>query len=393
MPETTQKIPYFRLSGFYLFYFGTLGILLPFWGPYLDHLGFSASEVGELTAILGATKILSPVFLGWWADHHGKHLWMVRFASLVSMVCFAAFFFISGYWWVALVIAAFSFFWNASLPQLEAVAIKHLERVGALHRYASIRMWGSIGFILMVIGVGWLVEQFGMQWVPISLFALLVVIWLSSLWVPPVKDAPTQEVPVYLGKVLRQPVVIAFFLVVFLNQVAHGSYYPFYSLYMAEFGHGQGLIGLLWAVSVIAEVLIFLVMGNWVARFGARKLLLIGLVFAALRWIGIGTFPESVALMFVVQTFHAASFGIIHAVAIHMIHQFFPGKLQGRGQALYGALSYGFGGMIGSLAGGYIWGWFSPPAIFMFATVVTLLAWGIVWGWIGRGGRVAPENS
>ncbi|MCG7946441.1 MAG: MFS transporter, partial [Candidatus Thiodiazotropha taylori] len=34
-------MPYWRLSGFYFFYFASLGALLPFWGLYLQDRGYS----------------------------------------------------------------------------------------------------------------------------------------------------------------------------------------------------------------------------------------------------------------------------------------------------------------------------------------------------------------
>ncbi|HAO26324.1 MAG TPA: MFS transporter, partial [Methylophaga sp.] len=58
-------LPYWRLSGFYLFYFATLGILVPYWGLYLQWEGFSARQIGELTAILLATRIIAPNVWGW----------------------------------------------------------------------------------------------------------------------------------------------------------------------------------------------------------------------------------------------------------------------------------------------------------------------------------------
>ena len=58
-------MPYWRLSGFYLFYFATLGALVPYWSLYLKGLGFSAVEIGELVAILMATKIVAPNIWGW----------------------------------------------------------------------------------------------------------------------------------------------------------------------------------------------------------------------------------------------------------------------------------------------------------------------------------------
>ena len=376
----TQPFPYFRLSSFYLFYFATLGVLIPYWSPYLESLGFSIMEIGELTAILAATKIVAPNIWGWWADRRGEHLGIVRFASLASILAFAGVFWISGYWWMALVIALFSFFWNASLPQFEAVTLNHLGK--SVERYSSIRLWGSVGFIVTGAALGPLLEWWGVWLVPVALIVLMVGIWLSSLAVPMVPDPEHDHPHIPLRSVLGRPVVVALLLVAFLNQAAHGTYYTFFTLYLESFGHDKSVIGMIWALSVGAEVAAFTVMARWIPRFGERTLLLVSLSLGVVRWLLTALFPESLELMFLVQMLHAASFGVIHAVSIHMVHDLFRGKLQGRGQALYSSVSFGVGGVVGSLLGGIVWTLLGAESIFLFSALLTLVALGVGWRWI-----------
>jgi PPP family 3-phenylpropionic acid transporter len=69
-----SNTPYWRLSGFYFFYFASLGVLVPYWSIYLEWLNFSAGEIGELTAILLATRIFVPYIWAWIADHKGHRM-------------------------------------------------------------------------------------------------------------------------------------------------------------------------------------------------------------------------------------------------------------------------------------------------------------------------------
>jgi len=159
MPAHGPAVPYWRLSGFYLLYFAALGALVPYWGLYLKSLGFSPADIGELMAVIMATKLVAPNAWAWIADQRGHRMAIVRLASLLAAVAFAGVFLALGYWWLAAVIAVFSFFWNAALPQFEATTLTHLgERV---HRYTSIRIWGSIGFILVVAGLGPFLDRYG----------------------------------------------------------------------------------------------------------------------------------------------------------------------------------------------------------------------------------------
>ena len=114
-------------------------------------------------------------------------------------------------------------------------------------------------------------------------------------------------------------------------------------------------------------------------RYGAYALLMWSLGLTTLRWLLIALYPDQLSVVVFAQCLHAASFGIYHAVAIHLIHKFFVGPHQGRGQALYSSLSFGAGGALGSLASGYMWGAFSPQATYLAAAAISALAAIIAW--------------
>ena len=369
---------YLRLSGFYLFYFAILGILLPYWGLYLQALGFDPARIGELMAIPQATKLVAPSLWGWLADRSGQRMRMVRWACLAAALSFGGVYAAGGlYLELALVTLLFSFFWNAALPQFEVVTLNHLgERV---HHYSRVRLWGSVGFIGAAVGVGFLVEDWGVGIVPALLWGLFAAVWLNSLLVAESPAAPTIHPALPLGQVLRQPAVIAFFAACFLNQAAHGPYYGFFSLYLEARGYSRECVGLLWGLGVTAEVGMFVFFHQLLPRFGPRRLMLAALALAALRWLLIGHFAGEWPILLFAQTLHAFSFGVFHAVSIHLIHQLFPGALQGRGQALYSSLSFGAGNAVGSLAAGYLWAGLGPTAMFDLAAALGALAWLTAW--------------
>ena len=368
---------YWRLSGFYFFYFASLGALIPYWGLYLKTLGFGAVEIGELVAIIMATKIIAPNIWGWIADHTGRRMQVVRLACLLATLAFAGVFLWKGYWWLALVMAVFSFFWNAALPQFEATTLTHLG--SQTHRYSSIRLWGSIGFIAAVAALGFMFDRLGNQWLPVVLVVLFAFIWLSSLLVPENAAGHRSLEHTPMREVLSRPVVLSLLAVCFLIQLSHGPYYTFYSLYMAEHGYSKTAIGQLWALGVVAEIVVFLRMHIWLPHYGARNLLLLAAILTAVRWCLLAWFPDKLWLMIFSQSMHAASFGLYHAVSIHLIHQLFHGRNQGRGQALYSSLSFGAGGALGSFVAGYLWAGFGPEQMYVAAAAVAVIAVIVAW--------------
>jgi len=368
---------YWRLSGFYLFYFASLGALVPYWSLYLKSLGFSVTGIGQLVAIMMATKIIAPNVWGWVADHTGQRMVIVRMTSLLGALCFAGVLAGSSYWWMVAVIALFSFFWNASLPQFEATTMSHLG--SETGRYSSIRLWGSVGFILTVVSLGPVLDRYGPGLLPGIVLALFVAIWLSSLSVPESEAGHLSLDQEPLRVVLSRPVVVSLLAVCFLMQVSHGPYYAFFTLYLEDFGYSRAQIGQLWALGVLAEIAVFLLMPRLLPRFGARCLLLVAVGLTTLRWLLIAYFADRLAVLILAQTLHAASFGLYHAVAIYLIHTLFTGVHQGRGQALYSSISFGAGGAIGSLVSGYLWTGINPEAMFLLAAAVSLCALWVTW--------------
>lgn len=371
------SLPYWRLSSFYLFYFAALGALVPYWGLYLKDLGFDPIAIGELMAILMGTKIVAPFLWGWLGDRLEQRMAIVRSASLVAMLVFVSVYWVDTFWPMALAMVWYSFFWNASLPQFEAVTFGYLG--DRARHYARIRVWGSIGFIATVMLLGVLVDREGTRVILHAVLLLYVGIWLSTLWV---RDPPGTRPPAgqpSLVSVLQRPSIVAFFVAVLLMQLSHGPYYTFFSIHMEQQGHSKALIGQLWALGVGAEVLLFLVMHHLLHRWGGRRVLVGSLIVAAVRWLMIGWLPESLGWMLLAQCLHAATFGAFHASAIYLVHHYFQGRHQGRGQALYSSVSFGAGGAAGSLLGGYLWLPAGPAVTYSLAAAVAVVGAVVAW--------------
>ena len=373
---------YPRLSAFYLCYFGAIGVLVPFFSFYLQHEGFGAIAIGQLMAIPMAMRILAPGFWGWAADHTGRRDLTLRAGALLAAVGAALLWGASGYVAVALGLAAFALPWSGLLPQFEATTLSHL---GARpQRYGLVRLWGSVGFIVAVVLGGLAFSGAGVARVPPVLFAVVAATALAIWVVPPPPAAPAEPVPQRLGAALRRPWVMALLLVCILQQAAFGPYYVFFTIYLDRLGYGTGAAGLLWAWGVAAEVLMFIFAPRLIERYGSRLLLVGALAVSALRWLLTAWGAAWLPLLVLAQTLHMAAFGLFHAVAVLLVHRAFPGRLQGRGQALYSALGFGVGGALGSLASGYAWAAGGPALTWTGAAVLAGIATAVAWRGLAR---------
>ncbi len=379
-----MAVPYWRLSGFYFFYFATVGALVPYWSLYLKDSGFNPIQIGQLSALLIGTKIVAPNVWGWIADHTGKSLPIIRFASFFAALLFAGFLFVQGYLEFALITVAFSFFWNAALPQFEAATLFHLKHEP--HRYSQIRLWGSIGFIATVQGIGWLLDSQPIVLLPIGITVLLAANWLVTLIVPEAPRAAHHEIiPTRIWQILKKPAVAAFFVMGMLIHAAHAPYYVFYSIYLQHYHYSATLTGGLWALGVVAEIVLFIYMKPLLKRFSLRGILLVSIVLAIARWLMIGWGADYWGVLVFAQLLHAATFGSTHVAAIHLVHDYFGQQHQGKGQALYGSFCMGLGGMLGSLYSGYYWELLAPEFIYSASAIACGVALLIAYLWVGRG--------
>lgn len=352
--------------------------MAPFLGLYLEHKGFTLLEIAQLSSILMVTKVLAPNVWGVLGDRTGRRLALVRMGAFATLIGYVGFFFAEVFWQFAAIIIGFSFFWNAILPQFEVVTLYNLG--SHRDRYSRIRLWGSVGFILVVLLLGQVFEHYGIEFFPWALLMIISGICIASWqsFSEPEARNQDQEGTSFLG-LLSSKNVAVFFVVCFLLQLSHGSYYTYFSIYMEKLGHSKSYIGMLWALGVFAEVILFVYMHRWFERKSDLSIMFVALVLTSLRWLLTAVFPENNAAMLFAQTLHALSFGAMHAAAIHFVHRSFNESTQGRAQALYSSLGFGLGGALGAVLSGAIVTAFGYEASFLSSSGIALLAAFLLW--------------
>lgn len=373
-----SALPYRRLAGFYFFYFAYLGSFAPFFSLYLADAGMTAVEIGVLMSIPQLTRIVAPQLWGWLADRSESRLRVARLAGAVGTVAWLGVFAGTHFAWLFAVLLAMTFFWSAALPLVEATTLSHLGDETA--RYGRVRVWGSLGFIAAVVGLGYALDVYSSGTVLWTVLALMGGM-LGFCWAVPDSRAephPSDDLPI--GSIFRRPEVVALIAACALMAAAHGPYYTFFTIHLVDHGYSKAVAGWLWALGVICEIGIFVWMPHLYRAFSPRQILLASFTLAAVRFLLIGWLPGNFTALLVAQVLHAASFGSFHAAAIGVVHRFFRGRHQARGQAIYGSLAYGVGGALGGFASGYAWAGLGPALTFSVASLcavagLMLIAW------------------
>ena len=386
-------LPYWRLSGYYFFYFAFIGAFSPYFGLYLQSLSFSAWDIGLLMSQMQLMRLFAPYLWGALADRLGRRVAIVRLAALLSLLGFSVFFGVRSFEAMVVAMAALAFFWSAALPLVETVTFDHLREQPA--RYSRIRLWGSVGFIVAVMGTGALLDQ-----LPLSALLWVIVATLAGIlgYALAVPEAPTHAATddfLPVGQIVRQRRVKALFAACFAMSAAHGALYVFYSIHLAGHGYSKFLVGCLWSLGVLAEIVVFFFMVGLLRRFGLRTILLVSFAAAILRFLMIGWGVEWLSVIVLAQLLHGLTFGAYHAAAIAAVNRWFPGRCQARGQALYSSLSFGAGGLAGSLLSGWTWdAWGAAPTYTLssaFAVIgLVLVALGVRASDLDAGGEPLP---
>jgi PPP family 3-phenylpropionic acid transporter len=376
-PPAHPAVPSARLAVFYFVYLAALGAFSPYFPLYLDDRGLSAAAISGVMSLWYGTRIVSPLVWGRLTVEATTPVRWLRIAAFATLVCFAGFLLPLPVAGIVVVMAGFSFFYNAVMPQFDAITLSHLRQEP--HRYGRIRLWGSVGFLATALGLGGAFERIGIQWLPAVMLPLFALLLASSFTNDYGATHPASGRRESIIGSLRRAGVVPFIACAFLMQVAHGPYYVFFSLFLDENGYRPAALGAFWAVGVAAEIAMFWFAAGLLARFGAVRLMRVCLAVAAVRFVATGLLPGSLAVMTVAQLSHAFTFGLFHSALIHRIARLFPGRAQDQGQGLLYGLGSGLGGVAGSLLAGWAWTQGGGKLAFLIAGASALVGLAVAW--------------
>ena len=361
-------------GSFFFLYFAYVGLVSPYASLFFLDRGFSVIEIAVLMSMLQITRIVGPFSWGWLSDYLSDRIRIIRFCACLAAVIFLCIFFLQSY--IAFFIWMFVLhtILSSLMPLGESATVHALFKDNSFDkRYGRLRLWGSIGFIAMVLFAGELFQRKGIELYPIVGAVILTFLALITFRLHEPKMERRKMVKGELLIVLFNPDVRWFLLSGFFMVFAHAALYVFYSLYLADLGYDKFQIGLFWALGVGAEVIFFYFQSKVLSRLDAEVVLQIAFGIGVFRFILIAFFPVTWVLI-LAQLMHAGTFGAHHSAATKLLQRWFTGPLQARGQALMATVSYGLGGTLGGLVAGWLWDATQPRNVFVMSALACGLA-------------------
>ena len=318
------------------------GVHLVFFPVWLSSIGFSPTAVGMLMAAMNLFRVVSGPALGVAADAFAaRRLAIICLMSLAAM-SYAGYATFASVGLVVLFSFTSSGAFSAIGPLLEGATLKAAMQSG--FDYGRVRLWGSAAFIAMNFIGGRLVSANGIGVFPWVVTTAGTLALAASFLLPPDRDIRHAGHAAVVGQqawaLMRQPLFLLFVATAGVAQACHSFYYAFGTLNWRALGYSPDLIGFLWALGVIAEIVLLMFSARVVARLGPTRLLAIGAGCGIVRWTVLA-FSPPLWVLIPVQCLHAGTFCAAHLGAMHFILRATPPHLVGTAQSIYGAVTIG----------------------------------------------------
>ena len=361
-------------GSFFFLYFAYVGLVSPYASLFFLDRGFSVIEIAILMSMLQITRIVGPFTWGWLSDYLSNRIGIIRFCSWLAAIVFSAIYFLQSYIGFFIWMFVLHTILSSLMPLGESATVHALFKDNSFDkRYGRLRLWGSIGFITMVLFAGELFQRTSIEVYPfVGTFVLLALALITFLLHEP-RIERHKMVKGEFWIVLLNPDVRWFLLSGFFMQFAHAALYVFYSLYLANLGYDKLQIGLFWAFGVFAEVILFYYQSKVLSRVDPEVVLQASFGIGVVRFALMAFLPMT-SILIIAQVMHAGTFAAHHSAATKLLQRWFTGPLQARGQALMATVSYGLGGTLGGLFAGWIWESSQPRDVFVVSAFACGLA-------------------
>ena len=389
-----------RCALFYAALFLIYGVQMPYLPVWLDSRGLTAAEISIISATPFFLRIGVTPAVSLFADRIGNHRIVVIATALLALSGALLLSQAQGFLPILLLAIVMLISASTAMPLTETVTVEGVRREGL--DYGRIRLWGSLTFIAASFGGGVVIDRFGAGAGIWMLVAGCAITSAAALLLPrparAVPDASHVTGPSAFEQAKRlvsTPLFLVFLVAVGATQASHATLYTFGALHWRSQGISPTWVGILWAISVSAEILLFAYSSALARRFGIIEVLLAGALGCVVRWT-ILAFDPPLALLIPLQVLHALTYGATHIGAILFISRAVPAGASGTAQGLYATIAAGVGHGAATLASGKLYPLFGGKAFLAMAALsaVGLVASVVVWRrWDGGAlwGREAGE--
>lgn len=379
----------FDLRATYFLYYVALGTLFPFLNLYYARIGLTGLQMGSLAAL--SVLVGTAGSVGWsaLADRFGWHRGLFSasvFGCVISVVFISR---ASDFTGLLLWTVLWSLVGSPLQPILDGLTIRRFEKEEG---YGPIRVGGTFGWALATLGMGYLLGVLHIRWIFYGYMVGLVGAWGAFLVQPRSCPETRPQLARDLGTLLLDPKVLGFLASVALLGTALGGASQFLSLYLAELGAKEALIGGAWTLGAVSEIPVMFGAGRLIRRLGLTRMLQLSFLIFAGRWLLLALVP-SAPWALALQLVHGVAFGLFLVGGVTYTNRLAPLGLGTTAQAIFSTVSFSLSSLGGALLGGYIYDTVGLRVLFLILSGITL-GGGAVFGLASRPrGRAAARGG
>jgi PPP family 3-phenylpropionic acid transporter len=336
---------FISLSLFYFLFFALIGDYVIFM-PKMYSNFFTPTQIGIIFSMLPIARFLTPFLFFKLTINKINFL----FSLIISIL--ASFLLLSHNFYIILI----SFFligasFSVIFPYIETIAIEKLKE-----KYGQTRVFGSLGFMLFGIVFSYFKINF------IYIFIILMILTnIVSLYFLEDKSIKKEK------KSINFIIAWKFWLALILMQISFGGFYNFFTIYNLNHNIPKEINGWLWAIGVIAEIIIFLIQHRFIKKFLPLFWIKLSIFLTSIRWFMLYIFAENVILIAISQLIHAFSFAIFHTSALLYLSKTYKNKILA--QQFYAGIGYGFAAFLGSIISGWLYG----EHLFLYESLIAMI--------------------
>lgn len=358
---------------FYVLFFMTVGVSLPFMPGYFKTLDFSGAQSGMLLSVGPMFSLFMPPIWGQLADRSGKPGLVLLAATLGGVLGYALLFSATTFPEALLALCVHATFTTSITSLADTLALNHVQQHGGT--YAGIRIWGSLGFVMASLPFGFLITTVDRTtvFVPLVLLsAAALACFLTLARVPGRAHEGPKPNWQNAFSLLRQPEMFLFLLATCLHWASCAPYHGSLAPHVKDLGLAPWVVGVSSSVGVGSEIVVMVTWWRWAPQLSTKKLLLACFLGSSARW-AVMAFTSNPWVLIASACLHGLTFGVFYLASVEWLVSRAPGSLRATGQSLFAAATFGVGGIVGYRTSGVLYDVLGGHRLFAVASVMALV--------------------
>jgi PPP family 3-phenylpropionic acid transporter len=351
------------------------GVASPFLPAFLSSRGVRPEQIGFLLFLGAIVRLASGPIAGRIADRLHALRRVLAICTAGAAVLASSFIPTYGFFPLLVIGLLHAAMLAPTTTLADALALRSASKNdSARFEYGWVRGVGSAAFLLGTMGSGQVVNALGFGSALAAQALFLAGATCAALLVPEIRVLGAGKVGDYepatpgLSLLLRNRPFRRLVLVAALILGSHAMHDAFAMIVWNAAGISPALGGMLWSVSVAAEILMFFLLGPWLLRrITPEMAMVIAALAAVLRWTVMSQTPTILSLVFV-QPLHGLTFALLHLACMRILVIITPVEVAATAQAVY-ALGIGATSAMLTLASGFLYAGLGSTSFLVMAAL------------------------